>query len=142
MTKVELLMAICETPGWNPAGSSSSESTALDQLVGEGYVVPRLDGYEATALALEHYPNFFVDPDGKIGWRQKVDKLTPPPSDRIVVASIFFGGRGYEVELDTKIHRYQTRYVEPGAVRPGLNHIDSIRLMAEIARILPAEATR
>lgn len=61
MTKKEILIAICEVPGWAPTHESSSIETTLRELHDEGWIIPRLDGWEATTTALEHYPHFEVD---------------------------------------------------------------------------------
>lgn len=59
-TKRDIIMAICENPGWSPPwpDPGSFVQTALQQLVSEGWIVPRLDGYEATPQALAEYPAF------------------------------------------------------------------------------------
>lgn len=59
MTKREVLIAICENPGWQPSEPGPALCVALDQLVSEGWVVQRLDnGYEVTDKALDEYPTF------------------------------------------------------------------------------------
>lgn len=61
MTKRELLIAICENPGWAPDGLlslGSSEERALSELITERWIENRLDGYEATPHALVEFPDF------------------------------------------------------------------------------------
>jgi hypothetical protein len=59
-TKRDIIMAICENPGWHPpmGDMGSYVETALQQLTTEGWIIPRLDGYEATPQALAEYPAF------------------------------------------------------------------------------------
>lgn len=60
--KIELLKTICENPGWQPAGiQTQSLDRWLDELQHEGWVVSRLDGWEATPTALTCYPNFAMN---------------------------------------------------------------------------------
>lgn len=65
MTKREVLMAICENPGWHPPTleNGSQMHTYLTQLNEEGWILPRLDGFEATPKALKEYPAFVVQHD-------------------------------------------------------------------------------
>lgn len=62
-TKRQVLIRICETPGWHPPEDSSSLDRFLEELVKEGWVISRLDGYEATADALDAYPRFDAQGD-------------------------------------------------------------------------------
>jgi hypothetical protein len=70
LTKREVLLAICENPGWHPPAmvNGSHMDAMLTQLKREGWILPRLDGYEATPQALNEYPHFtsqvdLLDPD-------------------------------------------------------------------------------
>lgn len=70
MTKRDILLAICENPGWHPPATEngSRTHTLLAALNEEGWILPRLDGYEATPKALTEYPVFptqedLIDPD-------------------------------------------------------------------------------
>lgn len=72
MTKREVLLAICENPGWHPPKleNGSHMDVILTQLNREGWILPRLDGYEATPQALNEYPHFtsqvdLLDPDAR-----------------------------------------------------------------------------
>jgi hypothetical protein len=58
MTKRELLISICENPGWHPIAHDASIERWLRELIEEGWIVPRLDGYEASARALTNFPDF------------------------------------------------------------------------------------
>jgi hypothetical protein len=57
-SKRQVLLAICDTPGWHPPESSASADRFLEELEREGWVISRLDGYEATPKALDAYPRF------------------------------------------------------------------------------------
>jgi hypothetical protein len=65
MTKREVLFAICENPGWHPPAmeDGSHMHTMLTQLNEEGWILPRLDGFEATPKALTEYPAFASQKD-------------------------------------------------------------------------------
>jgi hypothetical protein len=65
MTKREVLISICENPGWSPAwpDPGSRVQEILTQLNEEGWILPRLDGYEATPKALTEYPHFASEED-------------------------------------------------------------------------------
>jgi hypothetical protein len=57
--KRKVLLAIVESPGWSPpTGQEHVYEIVLAQLSAEGWIVPRMDGFEATALAVEKYPDF------------------------------------------------------------------------------------
>jgi hypothetical protein len=58
VTKREVLLAICELPGWAPPEDSAKVEVHLAELIREGWTCPRLDGYEATQQALDAYPAF------------------------------------------------------------------------------------
>lgn len=62
-SKREILMAICEVPGWVPPEDSSSVDRSLAELQAEGWIAPRLDGFEATPQALDGYPQFYSQVD-------------------------------------------------------------------------------
>lgn len=64
MTKRELLLAICELPGWQPAQPvSTSVERGLKELKDAGLILGRLDGWEATSTAIDAYPVFEGHPD-------------------------------------------------------------------------------
>lgn len=90
MTKLEILRTICEMPGWQPPTESSSIERYLQELLNEGLVIPRLDGWEATAEALECYPNFYEGFDGKVrgertGERTQSASPGSVPAERVEV---------------------------------------------------------
>lgn len=58
VTKRDVLLAICEHPGWQPTEQSSTIDRWLSDLQAEGWIVPRLDGWEASPAALDSYPDF------------------------------------------------------------------------------------
>ena len=62
VTKRQLLLEICESPGYIPAESSEIDRHMV-ALNAEGWIISRLDGWEATARALDEYPQFFSQPD-------------------------------------------------------------------------------
>lgn len=63
-TKREILLLICETPGWQPAQPvPASVERHLNELFSRGWIHPRLDGWEATGEALDAYPRFVTDPE-------------------------------------------------------------------------------
>lgn len=68
-SKRDVLLAICETPGWQPPADIISVADHLDQLFTEGWIAARQPhGYEATPKALDAYPRFagqddIADPD-------------------------------------------------------------------------------
>lgn len=79
VTKIELLTTICETPGWQPAQPVASHvETALGELRRDGWILPRLDGWEASPDALECYPNFYEDEHGLL----RGERTTTPPPQR------------------------------------------------------------
>jgi hypothetical protein len=79
MTKREILIAICENPGWSPPEASSSCERLLAELVAEEWIISRIDGYEASPKALTEYPVFrgtaMEDPD--VGDRPPAGKEPP-----------------------------------------------------------------
>lgn len=78
MDKTGILIAICEAgPGWAPTHESSSIERSLSELHREGWILPRLDGWEATPGALEYYPNFYIDDDGEV----RGERTVGPPRD-------------------------------------------------------------
>lgn len=82
MTKREILLAICEAPGWQPAQPvSSSTERALGELHAEGWILPRIDGWEATPKAIDEYPDFIQADIAKAA-----DALLPPPAEPPVPA--------------------------------------------------------
>jgi hypothetical protein len=69
--KRELLLAICETPGWQPPSDCASIERELSELAREGWILPRLDGWTASPRALDRYPTFteqddIADPSGDV----------------------------------------------------------------------------
>ena len=58
MTRREVLVAICESPGWAPPEASSSLEQILRALRDERLIASRIDGWEATPQALAAYPDF------------------------------------------------------------------------------------
>jgi hypothetical protein len=58
MTKRDVLLAICETPGWQPPEESSTIDRHVQELAADGWILPRLDGWEASPKALDNYPRF------------------------------------------------------------------------------------
>lgn len=62
-SKRQVLIGICETPGWQPPEESSSIERWVSELQREGWVLPRLDGFEATPAALDAYPYFDAQAD-------------------------------------------------------------------------------
>lgn len=66
MDKIETLRAICEEPGWQPPIECSSLERYLNELQREGWIIPRLDGWEASPDALSAYPHFVVDSDNTV----------------------------------------------------------------------------
>ncbi len=140
MTKRAILIAICENPGWQPTQPIASHvETGLSELRDEGWIVPRLDGWEATGAALHAYPQFSTQLD--IADPEATMRIAPSDAPTVagpghdVVAIVKLEGKGYEVEQD-KTGRYHTRIVEPGSVRDGFGHYQSIRLLAELSRLL------
>jgi hypothetical protein len=76
----ELLLAICETPGWAPNEPSSIVERSLAELNANGWIMPRLDGWEATPAALDAYPDFRDEGDlENPNWVRAARELTPPP---------------------------------------------------------------
>lgn len=64
MTKREVLLAICETPGWSPPEPVGQQMESfLLQLSQEEWITVRLDGWEATPEALDAYPAFATQLD-------------------------------------------------------------------------------
>jgi hypothetical protein len=66
-----LLLAICETPGWQPGVHDEAVEPLLEQLSDEGWILPRLDGWTASPKALDRYPTFtdqddIADPGGDV----------------------------------------------------------------------------
>lgn len=72
MTKREVLIAICEQPGWEPPDINGIERF-LDELRAEGWITPRLDGWTGTARAMDEYP-YFLDQDD-------IAEQPPPPPE-------------------------------------------------------------
>jgi len=62
VTKREVLIAICEEPGWEPPNINGIERY-LDELRDEGWITPRLDGWTATGRAMDEYPYFLDQSD-------------------------------------------------------------------------------
>ena len=60
VTKREILIAICEQPGWAPPENGSHTERYLSELQAEGWITARLDGWMATAKAMDEYP-YFID---------------------------------------------------------------------------------
>lgn len=58
LTKRDVLVGICEQPGWSPPGESSQIERWLSELQNDGLIVTRIDGWEATHIALDAYPRF------------------------------------------------------------------------------------
>jgi hypothetical protein len=94
LTKREILKAICETPGWSPPARGTLDALAdidrsLHALLAEGWIVSRIDGWEATANALEAYPHFKLDEQGRVvaappGDEQSADREAPTvPLERV-----------------------------------------------------------
>ena len=63
VTKREILIAICEQPGWAPPEDGSHTERYLEELQAEGWIAPRLDGWMATAKAMDEYPYFLDQAD-------------------------------------------------------------------------------
>jgi hypothetical protein len=84
--KRELLLAICEQPGWIPDPDAALVDHLLAELQQEGWIFIRLDGWEATPKALDRYPDFagqddIADPDGSV---ERVAEHRTVPRDRVV----------------------------------------------------------
>jgi hypothetical protein len=55
--KRSILIQVCEMPGWTPPSNAGLRTeTALEELSIDGWLIPRLDGWEATPQALREYP--------------------------------------------------------------------------------------
>lgn len=63
MTKREVLIEICENPGWEPPHHGNGVERHIDELQHEGWIITRLDGFTATSKALEGYPYFAEQAD-------------------------------------------------------------------------------
>jgi hypothetical protein len=62
MTKREVLLQVCENPGWEPPDVNGIERH-LDELRSEGWILPRLDGWAATPRAMDAFPDFTQQAD-------------------------------------------------------------------------------
>lgn len=69
----DLLAEICDNPGWQP--TAEQEEIARDMVEG-GWIIARLDGYEATPEALECYPHFWQE--------DRMPPIEPVRSDEVV----------------------------------------------------------
>lgn len=78
MTKRELLVNICENPGWSPAESSDVVDRHLSELRVDGWIADRLDGLEATPRALDAYPDFLGE--GELANPDAQQQQPPQPS--------------------------------------------------------------
>lgn len=114
MTKRQILMAVCENPGWYPPSAVEVDDQQgaeqhLRVLLAEGWITHRLDGYEALPLALEHYPDFegkgdLEDPELERKRRDRhITQPSPEESDQdwieIPTTSIA-GGQKIETAID------------------------------------------
>jgi hypothetical protein len=150
MTKRSILVAICENPGWQPQQPVGQQvETFLNQLLDEGWITPRLDGWEATPQAIDEYPQFatqldIADPEATMrgvpatGSTQVAGLAQPeePPSEQ-VVAVVTLDGLGYQVRLNRETGKYNTVHVGHGG-SGAFGHYESIRLLAELSRLLGA----
>lgn len=110
MTKREILVAICDSPGWQPpADAPPSMTQAIDQLAIEGWIGARKPhGYEATDQALDAYPVF----EGQKDIRDRSQGLVIPPApaqdgrpahpgNEVTLPSLFIRN---EQRAETKFH--------------------------------------
>lgn len=72
MTKREVLLQVCENPGWEPPDVNGIERW-LDELRSEGWILPRLDGWAATPKAMDAFPDF----------REQLDITNPVPAPHV-----------------------------------------------------------
>lgn len=63
MTKREVLIEICENPGWEPPNQGNGTERFLDELKAEGWIQPSLSGFHATTKAMDGYPYFIEQAD-------------------------------------------------------------------------------
>jgi hypothetical protein len=82
-TKRQILIQICEIPGWQAPEDSSTIDRFLSELQNEGWVNARLGGYEATSQALDSYPQF-------LGQADIADGEPPPPVDGVPVERVAY----------------------------------------------------
>lgn len=135
MTKRELLMEVCEHPGYPPSGATDVQTDRLlRELAREGWIAAQQDGWFATPKALLLHPDFEEAPDGSI-----VEPVEPEPSqsdEARVVGVITLDGRGYEITQNGE-GRYATAEVGgTDSRRAVFGHYDSILMLARITELL------
>lgn len=92
MTKRDVLLQICENPGWEPPNQGNGTERFVDELKVEGWIQSRLDGFHATAKAMDGYPAFAEQADIAEEERPEpaaqVDHGGYVPHDRVVALII------------------------------------------------------
>lgn len=137
MTKRELLIQVCEHPGFPPSGAvDESTGELLRELANEGWIQAQQDGWFATAKALLLHPDFEETADGSIV-EPEPESVGDPPR---VVGVITLEGCGYEITQNAE-GRYETTEVKPGSRRSVLGHYDSIVMLARITELLAVRVT-